>query len=87
MFDLENFFLDLDDNDENDDKVEIFKSLQIHYLKNDVSVLLDDYDDNDELDELFVIDVVVMYELIEHNENNEIVEHFISLCLNDNDRS
>ena len=42
-------------------------------------------DESDELDD--VDDVIEHYiEQIEHNDQVEIIEHFISLCLNDNDR-
>ena len=47
--------------------------------------MLDEYDEIDELDEQN--DIVETLDVLEHNDKVEIVEHFISLCLNDNGRS
>lgn len=75
-----------DEDDELDDNDEWFKSLQMKFLKDDVFLLLDEFDDNDDVDDIIAI-MSQINDQIEHNEHNENLEHFISLCLNDNDRS
>ncbi len=48
--------------------------------------MLDEYDELDDVNDWIAM-TIQKIEQIEFNENNEIVEHFISLCLNDNERS
>lgn len=74
---------EIDENDENDER---FKWLQIIFLKDDVSWTRDEFDDLDDNDEQ-TLAIETTIDKLEVNEKVEIVENFISLLLNDNDRN
>lgn len=80
---------EIDDKVELDDNDEWFKSSQMKFLKDDVYQLLDESDDNDDsLDVINASQVAqLVSEMFEVNDHNENLEHFISFCLNDNERS
>lgn len=47
--------------------------------------MLDEYDDSRENDDVMLATELVQKQVLEANDQVEIVERFISLCLNDND--